>query len=455
MHATASDKMNPADAAGARRATLADCGCQSPSHFNRRTLLKAASFGGVAWLTPVAELLARQDERAPRGKPPKSVIVLWLDGGPSQLETFDPHPGTTIGGETKAIKTALKGVEIGSGLVHTAEVMDSLSIVRSVTSKEGDHERATYNAKTGFRPDPTLVHPAIGAVICHQLPDNVEIPRHVSILASSYAARGGYLGDRYDAFQVGDPQGKIPDVEDRVPVPRVQQRAADLNVVEAAFARRRLVNLDAAKTLHRVSMDAARKMMSSDQLKAFDVSGAAAAERAAYGDSAFGRGCLAARRLIEVGVRCVEVTLSGWDTHVNNYPLQMSRIAELDAPLAALTRDLKERGLFDSTILVCGGEFGRTPRINSLEGRDHWPHGFSIVLAGGGVRSGVVYGATSATPRFDEPDLTVNVEQPRDIADIHATILQALGIDFTVELDTPVGRPMAISKGQPIRELLA
>lgn len=431
-----------------------DCGCQSRSHFHRRTLLKAAGLAGVSWLTPVAELLARQAEGSPRGKPAKSVIVLWLDGGPSQLETFDPHPGTQIGGETKAIGTSLPGIQIGSGLARTAEVMDSLSIIRSVTSKEGDHERATYNAKTGFRPDPTLVHPSLGAVVCHQLPDNVEIPRHVSILPTSYPTRGGYLGDRFDAFQVGDPQGRVPDVEEQVPAQRVQQRVADLSVVEGAFARRRLRNLDDSKTLHRISIDAARKMMSSDQLKAFDVSDATASERSAYGNSPFARGCLAARRLIEVGVRCVEVTLSGWDTHTNNHELQMARVAELDLPLAALTRDLKERGLFESTILVCGGEFGRTPKINPLAGRDHWPHGFSIVLAGAGIRPGVVYGATSPAPRLDERNLSADIANPRDIADVHATILQALGIDFAVELDTPVGRPMAISKGEPIRELL-
>jgi uncharacterized protein DUF1501 len=429
--------------------------CRSLSHLNRRTLLKAAGLSGLAWLTPVAERLARAEEEAPRGAPAKSVIVLWMQGGPSQLETFDPHPGTKISGDTKAIKTAAPGVSIAEALPLVAEQMESIALVRSVWSKEGDHERATYNGKTGYRPDPTLIHPAIGAVLCHQLKDNVEIPRHVSILPNQWSARGGYLGDEYDAFRVYDPQGPIPDVSRLVPEERFKRRLADLqNVVESEFARGRLKNLDKGKTLHATSVEKARVMMTSDQLKAFDVKLAPESQRKAYGDTPFGRGCLAALRLIEVGVRCVEVTLEGWDTHANNHEFVKNNNKILDPAYAALLRDLKERKLLDSTVVLWGGEFGRTPQINPLEGRDHWPHGFTIALAGGGIRGGQVIGETSPDPKAGEKNHLDDVKEPHNIADIHATVLSALGIRFEKELTTPIGRPMRISDGSVIKGLL-
>ncbi|HAY82022.1 MAG TPA: DUF1501 domain-containing protein [Planctomycetaceae bacterium] len=429
--------------------------CRSANRVSRRTLLQTAGCGAASWLSGLSRVLARDAEQAPRGERPKSLILLWMQGGPSQLETFDPHPGSPIGGETQAIATANPGVEIASGLEQVADVMDQISLVRSVTSKEGDHERATYNTKTGFRPDPTLVHPSIGAVLCHQFQGGAKIPTHVTISSGQFPGRGGYLGDQYDAFKIGDPQNPIPDVKASVGEKRFQRRLTDLfNVVEAEFARGRLRNADAQKTLHRVSMRAARTMMSSAQLKAFDVSHYSQAERDAYGDSAFGRGCLAARGLIEAGVRCVEVTLNGWDSHINNHELQAGWVATLDPAYAALLRDLKARDLLDSTMVVWAGEFGRTPRINLAEGRDHWPHGFTVALSGGGIRPGVVYGETAADPKLDEGNPLQDVKQPRNIQDVHATILKAFGVDSERMLDTPIGRPMAISEGTPITELL-
>lgn len=430
--------------------------CGSADHYSRRTLLQAAAgvgagIGAAGWLTPVAEALANPKNQQPRAK---SIVVVWLRGGPSQLETFDPHPGSEIAAGTKAIETRARGIQLAEGLEQVAEQMDSLALVRSVTSKEGDHERATYNVKTGFRPDPTLVHPSIGAVVCHQLTDQVEIPRHVSILPGQWAGRGGYLGDQYDAFKIGDPLGNIPDVRARVPDKRHQTRLADLNVLENSFAKRRLRNLEVGKTLHRQSIDAALRMMTSEQLAAFNVKDTPQSLRDDFGDNRFGRGCLAAVQLIEAGVRCVEVTLDGWDTHVDNHELQRGLVGQLDPALASLVRELKRRDLFEHTIVICGGEFGRTPTINPLGGRDHWPHGFSVLLGGGGIRGGFAFGETSAHPKLDPKNRLQDVAKPRNVADIHATVLHQLGIDFEVELDTPVGRPMAISKGQVIRELL-
>jgi hypothetical protein len=438
---------------------ITDPSCHTADHYTRRTILKAAGLAGLSgmsWLTPLAERLARAEEAGPRGSTAKSVIVLYMEGGPSQLETFDPHPGKTISHQsTQAIKTATPDIQISSWLPQTAEVMNHVSLVRAVVSKEGDHERAAYNIKTGFRPDPTLIHPSLGAIVCHQTKDNVEIPRHVSILPSPWAARGGFLGDQFDAFKTFDPVGPIPDVKANVSDVRSQKRLDDLeNVVEAQFARRRIKSLD-QKTLHSTSIAAARKMMSSEQLKAFDVRDASDDLKQQFGDTPFGRSCLAAVQLIGVGVRCVEVTLSGWDTHAENESLVKGRCEVLDPAMAATIRLLEERGLLDSTIVLWGGEFGRTPTVNPLEGRDHWPHGFTVALAGGGIQGGRVLGETSPEPKLSETDRLQDLAEHCYVEDIHATILHALGIDFAQEIMTPIGRPMALSKGKVLTKLLA
>lgn len=430
--------------------------CGGAAHLSRRNLLGVAAGLGLAnWLTPVAESLSRAAEKQPGSAPAKSLIVLWMQGGPSQLETFDPHPGGAVSGGA-AIETRVKGISIGKGLEQVADVMDQMTILRSVTSKEGDHERATYNVKTGYRPDQTLIHPSIGAVVAHQLKDNLEIPRHISILPGQWPARGGYLGEVYDAFKIGDPNQPLPDVATTVTKERYQQRLGDLeNIVEKEFARGRLKKLDEAKTLHLKTVQSAYRMMSSDQLKAFNVKEAPAKQRAAYGDSSFGRGCLAALRLVKAGVRCVEVTLDGWDSHVNNEEFCVARNKDLDPAFASLIRDLKAEGLFDSTLVVWAGEFGRTPRINPAGGRDHWPHGFSIAMAGGGVPGGRVIGETSATPSIEPANVTQDVKRPIPIEDVHASVMKLLGIEHDLEVQTPIGRPMRLSEGTPIQELFA
>ncbi len=399
----------------------------------------------LSWLTVLGDTLAVRAETS--RQPAQHLILLWLEGAPSQLETFDPHPGSPIAYGSTDMATSAAGVRIGSGLVHTAEVMGEVTLIRSMVSREGDHERAVYNMKTGYRPNPALIHPAIGAIFCHEFPRSpVEIPTHISILPNRWAARGGFLGGGFDAFQLGDPQLPLPDMRGPVSGEREARRLAGLSVLEDTFSRGR-GELD-AKTLHRVNLERARRMMSSEQLLAFDVTEEPAAVRAAYGDSSFGRSCLAARRLVEAGVPCVEVTLDGWDTHVNNHELQAARIQLLDPALAALLRDLRERELLDRTVVLCGGEFGRTPKLNAVEGRDHWPHGFSVALAGGAFRKGHVFGETDPTGAAGQPANPVRVE------DLHATLQTALGMDPEFEVMTPVGRPLAWSDGRVIRDLL-
>lgn len=424
-----------------------DSGCGSHAHLNRRTLLRAAGAMGAAWMTPVAQLLAIEQPR-PAGVP-RSVIALWMNGGPSQVDTFDPHPGKKAGGDVQAIETNVKGVQFSSNLPHLAEHMDSIALIRNMVSREGDHQRAQYNVKTGFRPDPSLLHPAIGAVICNEFENpKVEIPQHISILPADNPSRGGYLGNRFDAFQAYDPKSRLPDVTRAVKDERFERRLADAEVIDKAFARGRLEQIE-ARTLHRTTMNRALTMMDSEQLDAFDVSKESESLRAEFGDSPFGRGCLAALRLVEVGVPCVEVNLGGWDTHVNNTSLQAGKCGVLDPAFAALIKHLKERDLFDETLVVWGGEFGRTPQITpGTEGREHWPHGFSVALSGGQVRGGLVVGET------DPDGGKVGYDQGTPIQDVHATILDALGIPPAKELPTPVGRPIKLSEGKVIPGLM-
>jgi hypothetical protein len=291
------------------------------------------------------------------------------------------------------------------------------------------------------------VHPSIGAICCRQLPiGDTEIPRYVSILPDAFPGGGGFLGNQYGPFKTFDPQDPIPDVRSYVDPARDERRLADLDVVEDAFAagRRRAVEA----TLHRPLMRDARTMMTSEQLQAFDVRNEPAALREAYGDTPFGRGCLAARKLIEVGVRCVEVTLRGWDTHINNHEAHLELLKTLDPALSALLADLRGRELLDRTLVVCGGEFGRTPTINRAGGRDHWPAGFSMLLAGGRLRRGYVHGAT------DPEGGKLSAEQGVGFGDLHATLLAALGIDPRQEEVASVGRPMKLAEGKVLDALL-
>ncbi|MEM0970064.1 MAG: DUF1501 domain-containing protein [Verrucomicrobiota bacterium] len=404
----------------------------------------------TAWLSPLSSALAWQaTQTADQKRPPKSLILLWLNGAPSQLETFDPHPDSEISFGSKAIPTSLPGAQFSENLPHTAEIAENLTIIRSLVSLEGDHSRAQYYLRNGYRLDPALVHPSIGAVLCHECPSpHLEIPSHISILPGQFPGRGGYLGALFDAYKITNLKNPLQDMRSPVNDHRDQRREKGLSVVENAFHSGRLADLESQRTQHHSLYRAARRMMSSEQLAAFQLDEEPASLKAAYGNTPFGLGCLVARRLVEAGVRCVEVSLGGWDTHVNNHELQGARCAILDPAFATLVTDLKDRDLLDSTMVFCGGEFGRTPKLNGLEGRDHWPHAFSAALAGGGLKTGQVLGQTDPTGKKQAPD------RPISVADLHYTLQSAFGIDPEVELMTTARRPLALSQGKPIRELL-
>ena len=288
--------------------------------------------------------------------------------------------------------------------------------------------------------------------------EGVEIPRHVSILPGAWPPRGGYLGDGFDAFKVDDPARPVPDVSPRVSGLRQRRRLKNLQVAEEAFARGAERERLERRTAHRSTVSRALRMMDSEQLKAFEVSQEPMAVQKAYGQNPFGRGCLAARRLIEVGVRCVEVTLGGWDTvydvspytntHINNHTLHRELVAKLDPAFATLIADLKQRQLLERTVVLVGGEFGRTPALNPAEGRDHWPHGFSVALAGGRLAGGRVIGQT-------DPAGGKKIKDPVAVEDLHATVMAALGIDHRKLMATPIGRPMRLSEGRVLKKLMA
>ena len=270
---------------------------------------------------------------------------------------------------------------------------------------------------------------------------------HVSLGNSQWPARGGYLGDALDAFKVNNPGGRVQNMVANVGENRQKRRLDNLSVLSKSFQTGRSV--PAANTLHQDMINKALVMMSSEQLSAFQIKEEPQEVRDAYGDSQFGRGCLVARRLVETGVRSIEVTLQGFDSDVNNHNTHVSRMADLDPAFASLIDDLAERDLLDSTAVMCIGEFGRTPTINPAAGRDHWPTGFSCVLGGGGLASGVVIGATDPTGEKIRPT------DPIEIPDLYATVLHTLGVDPDKEIITPIGRPMTFTEGTAIERLIS
>ncbi len=417
---------------------------------SRRRFLQLSAGLGVSFLLPKLAAQASQTRGAERAK---SLIVLWMQGGPSQLETWDPHPESIHSGPTRAIATSLDGLSISHLLPRMADQMQHLSVIRSLVSKEGDHARGTYYLQTGYRPDPKLKHPSIGAVLSYLLPnEQLEIPHHVALAQgdSFTSPAGGYVGTQFDAFRVFDPGRNLDNMRAGVDESRQGRRLENLDILTDAFRRGRLQQVDA--TLHEHVIDEALTMMRSPQLRAFEIDGETAETRERYGDSRFGRGCLVARRLVEEGVRAVQVTLEGFDTHANNFEGHQARAAELDPAFSALMQDLIDRDLYDSTAVLCIGEFGRTPQINPLEGRDHWPNGFSCVLGGGGLRSGFVIGVTD--PDRQTADTELEPHDKVEVFDLYATLLQALGVNPADEFYTPIGRPMKWASGTPIGRLL-
>ncbi|MBL9022378.1 MAG: DUF1501 domain-containing protein [Myxococcales bacterium] len=412
------------------------------SLFTRRNLLALGGAGIAASLVGPALLSPRSAEAADK-KPAKvtSCVVLWMQGGPSHIDTFDPKKKS--GGPAKDMATRAGGVRISEHLPQVADEMDKIALVRGMSSKEGNHQRAQELGHTGHPPNPTVRSPSIGAwVVRERGPSELEIPSFISLGGPSHG--GGFFGNAFDPFIVQRP-GEMPDnmaPARRVSTDRASSRRAVLAKLDERFGAR---TGDPQVKARRDLYARAEKMMRASATSAFDLSGEPKAVVDAYGDSDFGRGCLVARRLVEQRVPFVEVSLDGWDTHEDNFERTGNLMASLDPAMASLIRDLEERSLLDSTLIVWMGDFGRTPRINGREGRDHYPAAYSVALAGGGVRGGTVFGST------DEEGATV-VDGPTSVPDLIATIGWRLGVDPGIIAWTPQGRPFNSSAEGTVRK---
>jgi hypothetical protein len=442
------------------------------ARLSRRDWLRLSAAGVVGssmsgWL----EALAADSAADPQRK--RSCILLWMNGGPSQMETFDLKPGTANGGPYKGAATKVPGITISEHLPKVGAHADRMAIVRSMSTKEADHGRATYFMRTGRLPGGPIQYPSMGSFLSKELerPD-AELPGFVSIAPFRFFNPGafgpGFLGPQYAPLVVGENGGpqrqpgqadydqalKVRDLDlpGDVSGERATARVNLLDEMEAEFV---ATHPDPAGQSHRTAYQRAVTLMRSSAVKAFDLKDEPTKLRDSYGRNLFGQGCLLARRLVERGVPFVEVTLGGggtpgWDTHQDNFE-QVKRLSGiLDPAWGTLMSDLKDRGLLDSTLIVWMGEFGRTPKINGNKGRDHWAVSWSTVLAGGGIKGGQVVGKTSADGMAVE-------ERPVSVPDFLATVCLALGIDPMKQNNSNVGRPIRLAEptAKPIKEVVA
>jgi len=442
---------------------------RSQVELTRRDMLRLSTAGLVGsatwpWLVRAADSAGKTEPDDPR----RSCILLWMNGGPSQLDTFDMKPGHENGGSFKPIETSVSGIQISEHLPQLAKQAEHLAIIRSMTSKEGDHGRATYLMRNGYLPQPPVRYPTLGSLVAKELGDPAaELPSFVSIAPFrnfNPAAYGpGFLGSQYAPLIVGEsrPTGGDEDddsltVADLSPTNKLSEETVGERLEMLNWLNERFVSDHAAPPAigYRTAYERAAKLMRSQAAKVFDLDEESAEVRAAYGRNRFGQGCLLARRLVERGVPFVEVTLGGvnsigWDTHAGNFDGVKELSGLLDPAWATLMKELKDRGLLESTTILWMGEFGRTPKINDNTGRDHFPNAWSAVLAGGGIRGGQVVGSTSAD------GMTVK-DRPVTVPDLLATVLTAVGIDPQKQNVSNVSRPIRLvdPSGTPVEEIV-
>ena len=428
----------------------------SPQPFTRRDWLQlsVASALGLSF----SGWLPRLARAAREANSPRACILLWMSGGPSQLDTFDPKPDHDNGGPVESIQTTVPGIHISEYLPGIAKQMQDLAIIRDMNTGEGDHGRGSQLMLTGYKPNPATVYPSIGSLLSKELGslDN-DLPNYVSLTSGRRIGQvggPGFLGPQYAPLVVSgnsdDPASRanlsIENLAPPVGVSRdaMTKRFAALKLLQNEFSQRYSSGAAAA---HRANAERAARMIESQAKNAFRLNEESTELREAYGRNRFGQGCLLARRLVERGVPFVEVELSGlqgnnllgWDTHSDNFNRVGDLCEVLDSAWSTLMNDLRDRGLLDSTLVVWMGEFGRTPRINDNTGRDHWSSGWSAVLGGAGVEGGQVHGETGP----DGMQLMNQTEAGTSVADLYATVCAALGIDYEKENlatgDRPIG----------------
>ncbi len=386
----------------------------------------------------------------------KSVILLWLGGGPSHLDMWDlkPEAPEEIRGLFKPISTNVPGIQISEHMPKLAQQMDKLCIIRSMTSPEAAHERGTHYMMTGYQPLPGFAVPGYGAVVSKLKEQRSALPPYIAVPAPVAYGGGGFLGASLAPFSPGgNPANKNFKVRDLQPpkgisFERVERRRSLRQAVDAAFKKYETGN-PTAKAVDNFYTAAYNLMSSSDARAAFELNNEPDSMRDAYQRNSFGQSCLLARRLVEAGVNFVTVSNGGWDNHNSIFSTLPGKLSQFDRTVATLVDDLGNRGLLDTTLVIAMGEFGRTPVINRNGGRDHHSRVFSIMLAGGGVQGGQVIGASD--PSGMEP-----AETPVRPEDLSATIYQSLGIDYNQSLESPDGVRIVLSRGgRPVRGVLA
>lgn len=433
-------------------------------HMAGFSLMAAPSISFVQGLYAVQDKLKKEN---------KSLIILWMSGGPSHMDTWDMKPGESTGGQFKPMKTSASGIEICEHLPTVAKQMKHLSVVRSLVTNEGSHERGRTLMHTAYAANPAITFPSIGAVTSQQIaPKELAIPSFISVSGTSEGP--GFLGMSYAPFAVQNPGSPPQNIslpgdlgDEKSKAVRADFRRQFLARVETGFASQ---NRGVAASAHTDVYKKAFDLTYSQLKNVFDlkVDGNKPMDKKyeeMYGTDNFGRGCLLARKLVEAGVSCVEVDLGGWDNHNNIFQALhttgtattgggMQRrgglLDRLDMGMGALVQDLVDRGMWKNTVVCWMGEFGRTPKINQNGGRDHWARCWSVVVGGGGIKGGIVHGST-------DKDGTSVKDNPCTVGDLFATLYTALGINPDTEIRDPLGRPRKISgekAGKPIASLI-
>lgn len=411
------------------------CGCNEHKEFTRRQFLGGFAGAGAASFLGLyrPELLFGATGPAASAD---HVILLWMGGGQSHLETWDPKPDTETGGPTQAINASVPGIRISEHLPRVAKAFDDISLIRSLTSKEGSHERATYLMHTGYVPTAGFQHSTLGSTAWRMKGKvNGDLPAYVTIGNQTWPA--GFLGSAYAPFQVANPDEPARNIEYHRSVDdeHFQARLRLLREFDRKFAAE--YKGEAVIKAYAEHYQAAYQMMKSKSVEAFDLGKEPQAVRERYGATFFGQGCLLARRLVQVGVRFVEVNLGGWDMHNDLFEQIGERTALVDQGLSALIWDLKRVDRLDRTLVLLCTEFGRTPAVNGNGGRDHWPRVWSCVLAGGGIKGGRVIG--ESTPGGEEV-----AKDPVPVGRLHATLCKCLDIDPAAVHYAEDGRPIRV-----------
>jgi hypothetical protein len=395
----------------------------------------------------------------------KSCVLIWLDGGPSHLETFDPKPQAPVEvrGPFKSIATSVPGLSISEVMPHTARIANKVCIVRSVTSPLGEHNIANHYLLTGYQPTPALAYPSYGAVVSHLRDQTAKLPAYIALNEYRSTAGAGFLGASYEPYLVPrDPKSNSLAPKDLTFYPGLdeQRLLRRRQFLEQLDRQDRSLNAAPDTAKPSSALDQAYRMtLNRDTRSAFQLDLESAQMHERYGDRLLGQCCLLARRLVEQGVSFINIHNNDWDTHADlvlrlkegyaGAKVGVGLIPTLDQAVSALIEDLDERGLLESTLVVVMGEFGRTPKINSTGGRDHWPRVFSVMMAGGGLKQGYVHGASDRTG--ESP-----MEAAVTPADLACTIYSLLGISAETTMTTSDGRPIRVNQaGKIIRELIA